>query len=66
MTTAKGSPFRELDEIVLHLKGLVLVARLREERGAGPSELVMHRDEIVRVKERLARLVKRSAEALAA
>src|SRR5438874_92643 len=33
-SAATASPFRELDDLVLHLKGLVLVRRLREQRGA--------------------------------
>jgi hypothetical protein len=50
--------FRELDDLVLHLKGLVLVHRVREERGADDSELAMFREEIDRVRDRLADLVK--------
>ena len=50
--------FRELDDLVLHLKGLVLVRRVREERGADDSELRMFREEIDRVRDRLADLVK--------
>jgi len=54
-TTAR--PFHELDDLVLHLKGLVLVRRLREQRGADAEELSMYRAEIDRVRERLASLV---------
>ena len=50
--------FHELDDLVLHLKGLVLVHRVREERGADDSELAMFRKEIDRVRDRLADLVK--------
>jgi hypothetical protein len=50
--------FRELDDLVLHLKGLVLVHRFREERGADDSELAMFQAEIDRVRDRLADLVK--------
>ena len=50
--------FRELDDLVLHLKGLVLVHRFREERGADDSELAMFRTEIDRVRDQLADLVK--------
>ena len=53
--------FRELDDLVLHLKGLVLVRRLREGRGADAAELRLYDDEIVRARERLARLVARGA-----
>jgi hypothetical protein len=48
--------FRELDDLVMHLKGLVMVQRLREERGAGPDELGMFSAEIDTVRHRLAAL----------
>jgi hypothetical protein len=51
---------RELDDIVLHLKGLVLVRTFRELRGAGEDELAMYRAEIERVRERLADFVRTS------
>ena len=41
--------FRELDDLVLHLKGLVLVRKLRERRGADAGELAMYGMEIDRV-----------------
>jgi hypothetical protein len=50
--------FRELDDLVLHLKGLVLVRNLRERGGADAGELEMYGLEIDRVRERLASLVK--------
>jgi hypothetical protein len=50
--------FRELDDLVLHLKGLVLVRKLRERNGAEPAELAMYGTEIERVRERLAGFVK--------
>jgi hypothetical protein len=50
--------FRTLDDLVLHLKGLVLVRALRERGGADPGELEMYGVEIDRVRERLANLVK--------
>jgi hypothetical protein len=50
--------FRELDDLVLRLKGLVYVRRIREGRGADTGELAMYRDEIDRVRDRLARLVR--------
>jgi hypothetical protein len=46
--------FRELDDLVLHLKGLVLVRKLRERSGAEEDELAMYASEIERVRERLA------------
>jgi hypothetical protein len=48
--------FRELDDLVLHLKGLVLVRSLREQRGADEGELLMYGAEIDRVRKRLAGL----------
>jgi hypothetical protein len=59
MTSVAQNSFHELDDLVLHLKGLVLVRRLREQRGADADELHMYRAEIDRVRERLANLVKR-------
>ncbi|MDX6402309.1 MAG: hypothetical protein QOF27_2915 [Gaiellaceae bacterium] len=50
--------FRELDELVLHLKGLVLVRKVQEKRGAGADELLMYGQEIERVRDRLAELVR--------
>jgi hypothetical protein len=49
--------FRELDDLVLHLKGLVLVRKVRERSGAEADELDQYRAEIERVRERLAALV---------
>ena len=49
--------FRNLDDLVLHLKGLVLVRRLREYRGADEDELLMYGAEIERVQEELASVV---------
>ena len=37
---------RELDDLVLHLKGLVLVRKLRTHRGADAGELEMYRAEM--------------------
>jgi hypothetical protein len=47
---------RELNDLVLHLKGLVLVRGLLEARGASTEEIREHSDEIERVGERLAQL----------
>ena len=49
--------FRELDDLVLHLKGLVLVRELLAARGAGANEIDAHSAELERVRERLARAV---------
>ena len=59
--TAYG--FRELDDLVLDLKGLVLVRGVREERGADADELAMYGAEIDRVRDRLAALVRESEQA---
>lgn len=48
--------FRELDDLVLHLKGLVLVHKLRRQRGADADELLMYRAAIDGARERLAAL----------
>jgi hypothetical protein len=50
---------RELDDLVLRLKGLVIVRALLERRGASPSELSAHSEEITRVREELAQRAKR-------
>ena len=56
--------FRRLDEQLLHLKGLVLVRALLEERGASEAELREHGDAIVRVRAQLAELVERGSDVL--
>jgi hypothetical protein len=53
-----GQIFRELDDLVLQLKGLVLVSKVRERHGAGTGELAMYSVEIDRVRDRLANLMK--------
>ena len=53
--------FRELDDLVLHLKGLVLVRKVRERNGADEDELELYRAEIDRVRERLAAFVQTAA-----
>ena len=53
-----GDGFRKLDDLVLHLKGLVLVRELRERRGADEGELLMYGVEIDRVRGQLARLAR--------
>ena len=49
-----GDGFRKRDDLVLHLKGLVLVRELRERRGADEGELLMYGAEIDRVRGQLA------------
>jgi hypothetical protein len=56
--------FREVDDLLLHLKGLVLVRALLEERGASEAELREHGDAIVRVRAQLAELVERGSDVL--
>jgi hypothetical protein len=50
----------KLDDLVLQLKGLVLVRELRQSRGADDGELQMYLEEIDRLRTRLAQLVKGS------
>jgi hypothetical protein len=52
------SRFGELNDLVLQLKGLVLVREVQGERGADPAELGMYDAEIDRVRDRLAILVR--------
>ena len=52
---------RELDELVLRLKGLVLVRALLEERGASQEEVAAHSEEIARVRSQLARSARAAA-----
>jgi len=56
-----GHHFQELDDLVLHLKGLVLVRDLQRKRGADEVELGMYSAEIDRVRSRLATLVQGGA-----
>ena len=49
--------FREVDDRLLHLKGLILVRALLEERGASEAELHAHSDAIARVRTQLAGLL---------
>ena len=53
-----GDGFRKLDDLLLQLKGLVLVRELRARRGADEGELLMYGVEIDRVRNQLARLVR--------
>ena len=53
-----GDGFRKLDDLLLHLKGLVLVRQVRERRGADEGELLMYGVEIDRVRGQLARLAR--------
>jgi hypothetical protein len=54
-----GQPrFHELDDLVLTLKGLILVRDIRRREEASEDELQMYATEIRRVRERLADLVR--------
>jgi hypothetical protein len=46
--------FRQLDDLVLDLKGLLLVRKLREAQGADAGELEMYTAQIGQVREWLA------------
>lgn len=50
-----------LDDLVLHLKGLVLVRDLLARRGASQEELDAHTAEIERVRNRLALVAREEA-----
>ena len=50
--------FEELNDLVLQLKGLVLVREVQEQRGADSAELGMYDTEIDRVRNLLAAVVK--------
>ncbi len=55
--------FREIDDLVLHLKGLVLVRELLESRGARAGDIAAHSAEIERVRESLASTVRETGDA---
>jgi hypothetical protein len=61
--SASAYGFRELDDLVLHLKGLVLVRGVRAEGGADEEELEMYGAEIDRVRDRLAAFVQEAQAA---
>ena len=61
MTTAVLQ--REVDDLVLQLKGLVHVRALLESRGASAAEVEEHSEEIERVRGELAQLAPASASA---
>jgi len=46
-----------VDDLVLHLKGRVLVRALLQERGASEAELTAHSAELDRVRSQLASLM---------
>ena len=46
----------ELDDLLLHIRGLVLVREILRQRGASPGELDQHTVELERLKSRLAEI----------
>ena len=62
MNQMKPSPFAALDDLVLRLKGLVLVRDLRERGHAGRDELELYDAEILVVRDQLADLVRSGAQ----
>jgi hypothetical protein len=52
---------RQVEDLVLQLKGLVHVRALLETRGASPDELDAHSDEIARIRAELAKHVQQAA-----
>jgi hypothetical protein len=53
---------REVDGLLLHLKGLVHVRALLEDRGASAAEIDQHTAEIERLQAQLAELVQKSGD----
>ena len=45
---------REIDDLLLHIRGLVLVREILRQRGASADELAAHTAELERLKSRLA------------
>jgi hypothetical protein len=60
------STFRQLDDVVLHLKGLVLVRKIRQGQGADANELAMYNTEIDQVRQRLAQIARPEGARVAA
>jgi hypothetical protein len=48
---------REIDDLLLHVRGLVLVREVLEDRGVSEDELDAHTRELERLRGRLARLI---------
>ena len=64
--TRIGGQSREVNDLLLSLKGLVLVRALLEDRGASAAEIREHSDEIERLRARLAELVREGGGAYSA
>jgi hypothetical protein len=65
-TTRIGGQSREVNDLLLSLKGLVLVRALLEDRGASEAEIRQHGNEIERLRARLAELVREGGGAYSA
>ena len=46
----------EVDDLLLHIRGLVLVREILRQRGASPAELDQHTAELERLRSRLAEI----------
>jgi hypothetical protein len=57
---------RTIDDLLLHLRGLVLVGKVLEQRGASATEVEEHVREADRVRAELARLIGDDGPQLAA
>ena len=44
---------REIDDLLLHIRGLVIVREILRQRGASAAELEAHTAELERLKDRL-------------
>jgi hypothetical protein len=64
--TRIGGQSREVNDLLLSLKGLVLVRALLEDRGASAREIREHGDEIERLRARLTELVREGGGAYSA
>jgi hypothetical protein len=55
--TARGRRPDEIEELLLRIRGLVYATAILEERGLAPRDVEEHRQEIDRLRSRLAKLV---------
>jgi len=47
---------RDIDDLLLHIRGLVLVREILRQRGASPAELDAHTAELARLEDQLTEL----------
>lgn len=64
-TPMHAHSFRELDQLILQLKGLVLVRKLRRRAGANQDELAMYAKAIEQTRDQLAKTVAAPLQAAA-